>query len=112
MAARGPVSTTPSPPASGSPTRPRPAQAPRSRFTGSSVSWIAYHGPNRGSASIYLDGVYKGTVNLYDPTYYARYVAYAASWSSNGSHTLRVVNLGTAGHSRVDVDGFLRIVLT
>jgi beta-N-acetylhexosaminidase len=81
-------------------------------FTGSSVSWLAYRGPNRGSAAVYLDGVYRTTVNLYDATYYARYVAYAATWSASGTHTIRVVNLGTAGHSRIDVDAFFRLVLS
>ena len=30
----------------------------------------------------------------------------AASWPADGHHTLRIVNAGTAGHSRVDVDAF------
>jgi beta-N-acetylhexosaminidase len=79
-------------------------------FTGTSVSWVAYRGANRGEASVYLDGVYKGRVNLYSSIYSAREIVYAASWTSSGTHTLKIVNLGTTGHSRVDVDGFVRLI--
>jgi beta-N-acetylhexosaminidase len=79
-------------------------------FTGMGVSWVAYRGANRGQASIYLDGVYEGTVNMYSSIYSARQVMYAASWATSGTHTLKIVNLGTAGHSRVDVDAFVRLI--
>jgi beta-N-acetylhexosaminidase len=79
------------------------------RFSGYSVSWIAYRGPNRGSAAVYLDGVYRATVNLYSSTYVSTPVAYAAHWSGNGTHTITIVNLGTSGHPRVDVDAFVRL---
>ncbi len=78
-------------------------------FNGSSVSWVAYRGPNRGSAKVYLDGAYAGTVNLYSSSYAARPVVFAASWGSNGNHTIKVVGLGTVGHPRVDVDGFVTL---
>jgi lysozyme len=78
-------------------------------FTGSSVSWVAYRGPNRGSAAVYIDGVYKGTVDLYAATYSPKAVVFAASWGSNGSHTVGILCLGTTGHPRVDVDAFVRL---
>ncbi len=81
-------------------------------FTGSSVSWVAYRGPNRGSAAVYVDGVQTATVNLYSGTYYAKQVVFAASWGSNGTHTIKVVCLGMSGHPRVDVDAFLSLDLT
>jgi beta-N-acetylhexosaminidase len=80
------------------------------RFTGQAVSWVAYRGPTRGSAKVYVDGVYRATVNLYSSTYLARQVMYATSWTANGSHSITIVNLGTAGHSRVDVDAFVRLL--
>jgi len=79
-------------------------------FSGSSVSWVAYRGPSRGSAAVYVDGAYRATVNLHATTYHARQVVFAASWPTSGRHSIRVVNLGTAGHSRVDVDAFVRLV--
>jgi GH25 family lysozyme M1 (1,4-beta-N-acetylmuramidase) len=79
-------------------------------FTGSSVAWVAYRGPNRGSAAVYVDGVYRTTINLYSAAYKAKVIAYAFSWGGNGTHTIKIVCLGTTGHARVDVDAFVRIV--
>jgi hypothetical protein len=79
-------------------------------FTGYGVSWIAYRGPDRGSAQIYLDGVYYATVSTYASTYTTKVVAYAANWGANGTHTIKVVNLATSGHPRIDVDAFVSLV--
>jgi hypothetical protein len=79
------------------------------RFAGSSVSWVAYRGPNRGAAAVYVDGVYRAKVNLYAATYRSKQIVYAASWAGIGTHTIRIVNLGTRGHPRVDVDAFVRL---
>jgi hypothetical protein len=78
-------------------------------FTGYGVSWVAYRGPNRGSAAIYLDGIYRATVKLYSASYHARQIVYAANWGANGTHTLKIVNLATSGHPRIDVDAFVRL---
>ena len=51
----------------------------------------------------------KTTVNLYSATYYAKQIVYAASWGSNGSHTIKIVCLGTSGHPRVDVDALVKL---
>jgi beta-N-acetylhexosaminidase len=79
------------------------------KFTGYAVSWVAYRGPNRGSAAIYVDGVYTKSVNLYSATYYARQIVYAINWAGNGAHTMTIVNLGTSGHPRIDIDAFVRL---
>jgi GH25 family lysozyme M1 (1,4-beta-N-acetylmuramidase) len=78
-------------------------------FSGSSAAWVAYRGPSRGSARIYLDGVYHSTISLYASTNTAKRIVFAARWASPGSHTIKVVVVGTAGHPRVDVDGFVRL---
>ena len=80
-------------------------------FTGSSVAWVSYAGPARGSAKVYVDGVYKATIDLYSATDSARRVAYAFTWGSNGHHTIKVVAVGTVGHPRIDVDGFAQLTL-
>ncbi|HUG31045.1 MAG TPA: hypothetical protein VMQ65_11095 [Candidatus Limnocylindria bacterium] len=81
-------------------------------FTGKSVAWIAYKGPNRGSARVYVDGVLKATVSLHATTKKARPQVFAFNWSTSGAHTIRVVVVGTAGHPRVDVDAFVRLAPT
>ena len=80
-------------------------------FTGSGAAWVAYRGPNRGSAKVYVDGVYKKTINLYAKTYSAKQIVYAFNWASAGPHKIRIVALGTAGHPRVDLDGFVRLTI-
>jgi len=81
-------------------------------FTGSSVGWVAYRGPNRGSAAVYLDGAYSATVNLHSAYYYAKQIVYAANWGGNGTHTIKIVNLASPGHPRIDVDAFVRLFKT
>ena len=79
-------------------------------FTGRAVSWVSSVGSSRGQAKVYIDGVYVHTVNLYSATFHARQVVFATSWSANGTHSIRIVNVGTAGHSRVDIDAFVRLL--
>lgn len=81
-------------------------------FTGSGVAWVAYKGPNRGSANVYVDGVLAATVSLYAATYASKAVVFTKTWSTNATHTIKVVVVGTAGHPRVDLDGFVRFVLS
>ena len=78
------------------------------RFVGRSVAWVATYGPSRGSARVYVDGRYAGTVNLQRSATAYRKVAFARSWSSAGLHTLRVVVVATPGRPRADIDTFLR----
>jgi len=81
-------------------------------FTGVSVAWVAARGPSRGSARVYLDGAYAGTVSLYASSGHSRAIVFAKTFGVNGSHTLRIVVLGTSGHPRVDVDGFVRLSMS
>jgi hypothetical protein len=70
---------------------------------------VAAVGPTRGSAKVYLDGTYAATVSLYSATAALRRIAYAHNWASQGTHTIRIVAVGTSGHPRVDVDAFVRL---
>lgn len=80
------------------------------RFWGSSIAWVAFRGPNRGSARVYVDGAYLKQVSLYASTYLPESIVFASNWSANGSHTIKIVVVGTAGRPRVDIDAFLRLV--
>ena len=79
------------------------------RFTGRAVAIVAPKGSSRGSAKLYVDGVYKGTVNFHRSSWTPRIVVAARSWTTAGTHTIKLVALGTAGHPRIDVDAFLVI---
>ena len=84
----------------------------RYTFSGSAIAWVAYKGPNRGSARVYIDGVYRTTINLYSATYSSRAIVSAFNWRSNGTHTIKIVVLGTQGHPRIDLDAFERLALS
>jgi hypothetical protein len=50
------------------------------RFTGTAVSWIGPTGPTRGSAKVYINGVYRKTVSLYYRSYVARRTVFSLSF--------------------------------
>ncbi|MFL5720723.1 MAG: S8 family peptidase [Chloroflexota bacterium] len=79
------------------------------RFTGRAVGIVAPKGASRGSAKLYVDGVYVSTVNFHRSSFTPRNVVAARSWSRSGTHTIKLVALGTAGHPRIDIDAFLII---
>jgi GH25 family lysozyme M1 (1,4-beta-N-acetylmuramidase) len=78
---------------------------------GSSAAWVAYTGPGRGYARVYLNGVYQKTISLHASTNSARRIVFAARWGSMSGRALKVVTVGGSTHPRVDVDAFLRIYL-
>jgi len=80
------------------------------QFWGSSIAWVASKGSSRGSAKIYIDGVYTATVSLHKSSSVARSLVYAKAFPSNGTHTIKIVVVGTAGHPRIDIDAFVRLV--
>ena len=79
-------------------------------FSGASIDWITAKGRGYGQASVTIDGVPKGTVDLY---------ASAMTWRSAvpytglsaGAHTMVIKVLGTknaaATGTRIVVDGFV-----
>lgn len=72
----------------------------------SALGLVMAKGPDRGKASVFLDGLKVATVNTYSATKVHRTVVWRASVSP-GAHTLRVVNLATTGHPRIDIDAFV-----
>ena len=70
-----------------------------------SLSFVTTRGPSRGSARIYVDGVLQATVNLNASTTTYQFVAFSKTWSSVGTHTIKVVSVGTPV-ARVDIDAF------
>ncbi|HEX7347494.1 MAG TPA: hypothetical protein VF253_11935, partial [Candidatus Limnocylindrales bacterium] len=73
-------------------------------FTGNRFAWLSRVASTNGSAKVYVDGVLSKTVSLYGTTAVNQKVAYSKSWSSIGTHTIRIVVVGTAGHPTVVVD--------
>lgn len=66
-------------------------------------------GPARGQVKVYVDGVYATTVDLYSTTTTYRSVAFARTFSTYGTHTVKLVVVGTAGRPTVILDAFALI---
>ena len=77
------------------------------KFSGRSIGWIATLGPSRGSARVYVDGKLVTTVNLNSATAFYGRTVFTKTWTAIGTHTIKIVNLASAGHPAVDVDAFM-----
>ncbi len=77
------------------------------RFTGKSIAWVSLKGFNRGKANVYVNGVLKGTVNLYNATTQTQRVVWSTTFSTSATRTLTIKVLGTTGRPRVDFDGVI-----
>jgi hypothetical protein len=73
-------------------------------FTGRKITWYGPEGPTRGKAKVYVDGVYRKTVDTGHGSFLARSALFTASWSGPGEHTIRVVVVGTSGRPMVALD--------
>jgi hypothetical protein len=60
-----------------------------------------------GQAAVYLDGVKVATVDLRSSTALYRNAIWVRTWSATARHTLKVVNLATAGRPAITTDGIV-----
>ena len=72
-------------------------------FTGTSVSWIGYRGPQAGIARVSLDGVLVGDVDTYAPAAQFRAVVFSRAGLAPGSHTLTIEATGLKNPASTDV---------
>jgi subtilisin len=79
----------------------------RYRFTGLGVAVVAPTSATRGKARVYIDGVYRATIDLRTSTLQHRRVVYARTFSTTGTHTIELRVLGTAGRPMVSLDAFV-----
>ena len=75
-------------------------------FTGRAVAAIVPKSTGRGGAKVYVDGTYVGTTSAYRSSSQSRIVLFARNWGTSGSHKVKLVLTGTAGHPRFDIDAF------
>src|ERR1017187_2173404 len=62
-------------------------------------------GPSLGSVRILQDGRLVDVVSTFASTVGYRYLLFKTGWQTFGYHTVQVINLGTAGHPGVVLDG-------
>ena len=72
-----------------------------------SIGFVTTKAGSRGSFRVYVDGVYKASISTYSATTRFRQLVYQFSWATPGTHKIKIVVSGTAGHPRVDVDAFV-----
>ena len=77
--------------------------------TATRMALVAVKGPDRGAVDVYVDGVFVQTVDLLAAKVSKRRVIYQATWKTVGPHTLALVNRGTVGRPRVDLDVGVRV---
>ena len=72
--------------------------------SGVDLALIMAKASNRGSAAVYVDGVRKATINSYAASPVNGKITYQILLPGAASHTIKIVNLATAGHPRIDLD--------
>jgi hypothetical protein len=75
-------------------------------FSGRAVAWVTTLRPDAGAVQVWIDGALAATVDTQADAVTARQVVFSRTWSGYGSHTIRLVNLATAGQPRADLDAF------
>ena len=75
------------------------------KFDGDHVALISTRANSRGKAKIYIDGSYVKTVDTYSTKTGHHKVVFSRNFGKRGIHYIKIVNLGTPGHSRFDIDG-------
>jgi hypothetical protein len=78
-------------------------------FTGRNLALVGTKGPGYGSADVYVDGVLLKTIDTHATTTVKSQIIFRFSTGlfTNETHTVKIVNDATAGHPRLDIDGFL-----
>ena len=75
-------------------------------FTARAIGVVAPTGPTRGTAAIYLDGIYQKTISLRASSGHSRQIVYVAAWSSVGSHRIEIRSTSS---KRIDLDAFVTL---
>jgi hypothetical protein len=73
--------------------------------TAGHLGLVMTEGPGHGVVKLYLDGQLKASVDTYSKTWKYRTYAYDFGPLSAGAHTVTLVNAGTGGRSRIDLQG-------
>ena len=73
------------------------------------VGLVMAKAPDRGKAAIFVDGLRVATVDTRAASKLNRTVVWRSAFDGRGWHTVRVVNLATAGRTRIDIDAFVML---
>lgn len=76
-------------------------------FTGRTFRWNGPVGPTRGAAQVWVDGELAANVNTWAAGYTPSKALYIRDFGVVGTHTIRIVVMGTDGHPMVAIDELL-----
>ncbi len=76
----------------------------RTTFSGRGIGVVGPTNKTRGSAAVYVDGVYRGTVSFRSSSGHSRMVVFSTAFPAVGTHT---IELRLSGNGRVDIDAFV-----
>jgi hypothetical protein len=77
------------------------------KFTGRSAAWVVSRATGSGQAVVYVDGVKTTTVDMKSATTSFRQAQWTKTWSTSGTHTVKIVVVGTSGRPTVTTDGLV-----
>lgn len=75
-------------------------------FNGRAIGWVTTLGAATGEVQVWVDGVLVTSVDTVAAATTYRQVVFSKSWSSYGSHTIKLVVVGTAGRPLSVLDAF------
>jgi hypothetical protein len=81
-----------------------PGASVKYTFSGRTVAWVTQLAPDSGEVAVYLDGDLVTTVDTQGDATTTRFVAFTRSWTTNGTHAIKLVVVGTTDRPRVDLD--------
>jgi subtilisin family serine protease len=80
----------------------------RVAVTGKEIALVMPVGPSRGSFRVYVDGASQGVFSSYRASgNLSRQIVWRMAFGTSASRMVEIRNMGTAGHSRVDLDAVL-----
>jgi hypothetical protein len=79
----------------------------RLTMTARTLSIVAPVGPNRGTAAVYVNGVYQATITLYWKYGVSRRIVWTKTFGVDGLKTIEIRANGTFGRPRIDDDAIL-----
>jgi hypothetical protein len=95
--------------ASGGSTRYTTRRAASVRLTmlAQTLAIVAPVGPTRGTANVYVNGVYQATITFYSKVAASRRIVWTKTFDADGLKTLEIRSNGTLGRPRIDIDAVL-----
>ncbi len=76
--------------------------------TARAIGVVGRRGPLNGKARVYVDGVYRSTINLRKSSVQSKVVVFNTSWTSTSTHSVKLVVVGGSGRVEIDAFAFLR----